>query len=338
VIYIFWGEDDFLMEEALQQLKQELGQDSLAEINTVVLEGRNLSQHELKLACQATPFLFGKRLVVIKGLIERFEPQEKGTQQFRAGERHKKEEDVQGVVDCIKETPESTMLVLVDMIEVKKDSLKNNPLFNAIAPMAQVRSFPVLTGQALAEWVRERVNSLHGRISDVAVQRLVELIGGNLRVMANEVAKLVAYAEGKNITEEDIRQVVGSAREMDIFMLVDAIIDQRSNLAEGILEQLLQSGVSPSQILVLLARQVQIMIQIKDLLSQKMSVNEIKGKMGIFSDFIWKKVVARSGKYTMERLKEIHQNILRTDLTIKKGVYEGDLALEMLVAELCQKS
>jgi len=338
LIYLFWGEDDFLMEEALQQLKQELGGNSLAEVNTIVLEGRKLSPDELKLACQATPFLFGKRLVIVKGLIERFEPQEKEAPQPRSGERHRKEGDVQAMVDCLRGTPESTVLVLMDIIEVKKNSLKNNPVFNAIGPMAQVHSFPVLKGQALAAWVRSRVNSLHGRISPVAVERLVELIGGNLRVMSNEIAKLVAYADGEIISEEDIRQVVDSAREMDVFMLIDSIIDQRSSVAEGILEQLLQNGINPSQILALLARQVQMMIQIKDLSAQKIPATEIKGRMGIFNDFIWNRIIARSGKYTLERLKEIHHNILRTDLAIKRGLYEGDLALEMLVAELCQKA
>ena len=42
----------------------------------------------------------------------------------------------------------------------------------------------------------------------------------------------------------------------------------------------------------------------------------------------------RADKYTMEKLKKIYQSLLETDLAIKTGRYDGDLALNLLVADL----
>jgi hypothetical protein len=78
------------------------------------------------------------------------------------------------------------------------------------------------------------------------------------------------------------------------------------------------------------------MIQVRDLKSQKRPITEIQTRVGIFSPFAWQKISARTEKYSLERLREIHQSILKTDLAIKTGRFEGDLALNILVADLCE--
>ena len=52
---------------------------------------------------------------------------------------------------------------------------------------------------------------------------------------------------------------------------------------------------------------------------------------------IWEKVSRRAQRYSIVRLKEIYQSLLETDLAIKTGRFEGDLALNLLVAELCSR-
>jgi DNA polymerase III delta subunit len=40
----------------------------------------------------------------------------------------------------------------------------------------------------------------------------------------------------------------------------------------------------------------------------------------------------------MERLREVYNKLLETDLAIKTGKYDGELALNLLVADLCQQA
>jgi len=112
-------------------------------------------------------------------------------------------------------------------------------------------------------------------------------------------------------------------------------MDRQVGKAEQLLQKLLMNGVVPPQILVLVARQVRILIQIKQLKSLKKPLAEMQSQVGIFSPFVWDKTSRRAEKYTLERLKEIYRSILAADLAIKTGKYEGDLALDVLVAELC---
>ena len=37
----------------------------------------------------------------------------------------------------------------------------------------------------------------------------------------------------------------------------------------------------------------------------------------------------------MERLEQVYRKLLETDLSIKRGTLRGELALDLLVADLC---
>jgi DNA polymerase III subunit delta len=335
LLYIFWGEDDFSIEEALQEIKNTLGDASMLSTNTTVMEGQKLNLNEFKAVGEAMPFLSEKRLVIVRGLLERFENREKPAN-GKKNTMSPKPDESQALAEAIQRFPGSTVLMLIDSLDVRKNSLKNNRLYQSLVNKAEVRTFPLVRGTQLSQWIQSRVNQRGASISQQATNLLMEIIGGNLHTMNNEIGKLVAYTGGRMIEEKDIRQVVSAAQEADIFAMVDAIMDRQAGTAEKILEKLLQNGIVPPQILVLLARQVQMLVQMKDLRSQKKPISEIQGRLGIASEFVWNKIYRRADKYTMDRLKEIYQSLLETDISIKTGRLDGDLALNLLAARLCQ--
>jgi DNA polymerase III subunit delta len=338
LIYVFWGEDEYSREEALQNIKSKLGDLSLLSTNTNVLDGNKLTLNELKACAEAMPFLAEKRLVIIKGLIERYESKAGTGKAKKSTSANTKLDEIQELITCIKGLPPSTILVLTDNIEVKKSSLQNNLLYKGILDKAEIKSFPLLKGIKLSQWIEERVNKRGASISHQATGIMAELIGGDLLTINNEINKLTAFTAGRRIEEKDVRMVVSAAQEADIFTMVDAIIDQKSAIAEQILQSLIRNGVAPAQILVLIARQIQMMVQIKDLKAQKKSLSEIQSRMGISYGFIWEKIFSRSEKYTMEGLKRTYKIILDTDIAIKTGKFEGDLAMDIMVADLCAGS
>ncbi|HSW58908.1 MAG TPA: DNA polymerase III subunit delta [Dehalococcoidales bacterium] len=334
MLYILWGEDEFSRVEALSEIKKGLGDFDVMYTNTNLLEGQKLTLNELRACVETAPFLSSHRLVVIKGLLERFEPKDKSARP-KKGPR---EDESAALAGCINRMPPSTILVLTDTIEFKKTSLHNNPLFTAISEKANVRSFPVLKGSKLSQWIQSRVAHYSSSISVQATNLLMGYVGGDLFTMSNEIQKLTAYTAGRRIEEKDVRAVVAASQEADIFMLVDAILDHKAGVAEQILQKLLQSGVVAPQILALLARQVQALIQIKELKALKKSSSEIQSHLGIFSPFLWERMSTRAQRYTLDGLKEIYRKLLETDVAIKTGRYEADLAINILAVELCHSA
>ena len=71
---IFHGKDDFSVHEALASLKSELGSDDMLADSTDHVVGSSARPDALLALCQTTPFLSAHRLVVVEGLLGRFEP------------------------------------------------------------------------------------------------------------------------------------------------------------------------------------------------------------------------------------------------------------------------
>ena len=74
LLYILFGADDFSLNESLEEIKKGIGDRPMLDSNTTILEGRQLTPNQLREVCAALPFLAPKRLVIVKGLLERFEP------------------------------------------------------------------------------------------------------------------------------------------------------------------------------------------------------------------------------------------------------------------------
>ena len=69
--FVYYGVEEFLRSRAVAELSAQLGDRSLASMNTAMLDGRKLTLPELKDAVEAMPFLVEKRLVVVNGLLSR---------------------------------------------------------------------------------------------------------------------------------------------------------------------------------------------------------------------------------------------------------------------------
>jgi DNA polymerase-3 subunit delta len=226
--------------------------------------------------------------------------------------------------------PPTTVLIFID-----GDIKKGNLLLKQLAPSAQVRQFSELKGNTLNEWIRNRVKNNGGVASPEAVKLLAAYAGDNLWVLASEIDKLILYCGGKRIEEKDVKEVVSYAREANIFTMVDALIEGRSVTAVPLLQQMLDEGAAAPYILFMITRQVRLLVEVKELINLKCNRNEIRERMGIASDFVLNKALEQSRNYSMERLEQIYRKILETDISIKQGIWKGDLALDLLVAELC---
>jgi DNA polymerase-3 subunit delta len=326
LLYLLHGEDDFSLRQALEEIKRSIGDQAALVANTTILDGHQVTVEQLRSVCEATPFLGEKRLVIIHGLLERFEVKGKPTR----GKSTLPQSEYKSFGEYISRFPESTVLVLTDGKITPK-----NPLFALLSPRAKVMSFPLLKEAKLCQWIQKRVRERGGSISPQAVELLARFVGGNLWVMANEIDKLVLFTSGRRIEEEDVRLVVSYAQEASVFTLIDAILGFRAALAEQLLTELLQRGAAPAYLLFMLSRQVQMIVRAKELRRQRKNEAEIQDKLALTSDFVLRKTLEQAGKYSWTRLKEVYHKLLEADLALKTGKYDAEIVFNILIAELC---
>ncbi len=331
LLYILQGQDDFSLRQALEGIKKGIGDYDLLPANITMLEGQQLSLAQLRSICQTVPFLTEKRLVVVEGLLARFEPKGKSTPRKKTKQVTNQENEYKSWAAGISQLPESTILVLID-----GKVASNNPLLTELSGKAEVKRFPLLREASLRQWIQKQVREEGGSISPQAVNLLAKLIGSNLWIMANEIKKLVLLTSGRRIEEEDVRTLVSYAQETNVFAMVDAILEFKSGIAEKLLQQLLREGAAPAYLLFMLARQVRMIVRAKELRSQGKPEVEIQNRLGLSSEFALRRTLEQAGRHPLSRVIEVYHKLLETDLAIKTGKYDGELALNILIAELGQ--
>ena len=314
MIILFHGPDDFSIREAVQkQLKAALPVDT-ADLNLTWLSGDQVTPDALRFACEAAPFLADRRAVV----VERFFSGKKATH-------------VDAVAEYLPRVPANTLLLFVE----EDAPPKSGPVARALAEAkVKVQFFGPFTGAALVRWIKDRAKALGGQISDPAAQLLASFVGGELRQLSNEVAKLVTYAgPGKMVEPEHVRLLVNEATETNIWALVDGVGRGQLRPALGALQQLLEAGERPERIMGMVARQVRLLVQARDCAERKVSEGETAKALGV-SGFQLRKVQEQARLFRLERLKGMHRRTQEADVAIKTGRQPATLAVELLVTDL----
>jgi DNA polymerase-3 subunit delta len=327
MFYILYGRDSFSLNQSVEEIKAGLGDRETVATNTTSIDGRNLTLGELRNTCDVLPFLSSQRLAIVNGLLGRFEPKQSRP---RSGKRRSQSGlgEWEGMASYVKQMPETTVLVLVDG-EVKGQ----NPLLKQLSPLAEVRTFPLLRGKELTAWIQHRVEEEGGHITIQAVDLLAALIGGDLWAMDGEIQKLLLYSQERPIDEDDVRQLVSYVQEANIFALVDAVAEGRTEPAQQILHRLYKEGMAPTHILTMITRQFRLIALARDL-EPGLSRPQVQDRLGLKSSYPLDKTLRQARLYDFEGVRRAYDKLLETDSAIKTGRYDDKLALELLVTEL----
>jgi DNA polymerase-3 subunit delta len=340
VFYILHGREGFGRSEELAGLRARLadGDEAMAQLNTTILDGQHLTLGELRHACDTVPFMYDRRLVVVHGLLSRLAPNRAGKE---AGTRKAQEPTsrrtfLDELAAYLPTLPDTTRLVFVE-----EESLKaSHPILKLAQKQhekgkAYIKQFKQPKEWELPNWIQHQVRDKGGDISWDACGKIVELAGNDLRLLDLEIDKLLLYAGDRQVTETDVRALTSRAREADIFDLVDCVGRREADQALRELHQLLDQEEPPLKLLGMLARQVRILIQVRELRASRMTEAEIIKRLKLHP-YVVEKGTAQARNFTMEQLEKAHALLVETDWRIKTGEMEDVLALDMLVVALAR--
>ena len=324
--YVFHGADDLSSAEALADLRQRLGTPETADLNTTLLDGGSVEMGELKHACETVPFLADKRLVIVTGLLTRLS--RRGSEDSSPG----RSEYVSALRDYVTQVPETTRLVFVESQALAAR--------NSILKLAQkhergyVRRFDPPKPRQLGGWVEKRVAKYGGSIEARAAQHLAAVVGSDLRVLDQEVDKLVIYVGGeRKIAVADVDAVVPYAQAALVFDLVDAMGERDSRTAARVLHGLLDGGEHPLRILAMIIRQFRLLIQVKELKSGGAGPGDVARELRLHP-YPAGKLCTQATRFTAEQLEKAHRHLLEIDVQIKTGQVDAEVALDLLVEAL----
>jgi DNA polymerase-3 subunit delta len=332
--YILHGEDELSRTEAIAKLRAKMGDPQFADLNTTQFDGRKVSLSELQHACDSVPFLADNRLVIVTGMLTRMDPRRAKNEDD--GEESEEEanptlsKDLAAYLDRL---PDTTRLIFVE----SKSLAKNNPILkhaaSADSKHAYVKEFVAPTERALPKWIQDRVTAKGGTIEGAAIADLAAHVGTDLRLLDNEIEKLMVYRLNESIRAQDVQLLVASVHESDIFALVDAIGRREANTALKLLHAQLDHNAAPGYLLSMITRQFRLLLQMKDLATRGRTVDAAREQLKMHP-FVANKTWTQALNFSLPQLEAIYQKLLDVDISIKTGRSEPVLALDVLIVEL----
>ncbi|HZT43376.1 MAG TPA: DNA polymerase III subunit delta [Chthonomonadaceae bacterium] len=265
-VYLFYGEEDGLKQEALAALKRHV---VAADFDLEELDAGATADAILAAAGQI-PFGSERRLVVVTGL-------EQWRERGRQAEADRLAEGLERLSD-------SACLALVAWAgeeEARRKTAVTSKLDAAAKKLGALVACKALRGEALMDWVRERARQEGKRMDAAAAEQLVQMIGGEIRPLEQEIRKLACYVgEGETIQAQDVAVVTASSPEDVMFAAVEAITRRQTDKALTLLAELHRYDPKPQavagKLLALLARQYRMLWQARFLVQKRVSPRDVR--------------------------------------------------------------
>ena len=339
MFYILHGEEPFGLSEALAGMRRKMGEvdAAMGDLNTTVLDGKKLEFGELRHVCDSMPFMSDRRLVVVHDLLARLKS---GGRKRPAGQQGDEEpawkrEFLDRLAEYLPNLPETTYLVFAEQETLPA----SHPIMKVAKAegkdRAHVQNFKLPKDWELPGWIQKRASAKKGNLSAEAIELLSALIGPDLRLLDLEIEKLLLYADGRQVTSEDVLALVSRAREANIFDLVDCVGRRETDRALRLLHQFLDDDEAALYLLAMLARQIRILIQVSELQSEFMGKQEMAKRLKLHP-YVVEKAMAQARNFEMPQLEAAHQRLIQADWAIKTGQQDGALALDMLIVDLAR--
>jgi DNA polymerase-3 subunit delta len=269
-VYIFFGEEDRLKDEAVTALTDHLVPPDWRDFDLEAMEAGSADAGAILAAAGQIPFGAERRLVIVKGM-----------EQWRDRNR---QAEAERLAEGVARLPSSACLALVvaaEDDEARRKTAITAKLDNAVKKAGALVAFRALKGEGLAAWVSARAQQEGKGIEAAACQLLVETVGSEMLLLEQEIRKLAAYVGDRSaITARDVGLVVASTPEDVMFTTVDAITRRQTDRALTLLSELHRYDPKPQavagKLLSLLGRQYRMLWQAKFLAERRVNPRDVR--------------------------------------------------------------
>ena len=237
--YIFYGEESYLREYYLGEVRKKLIPDGFEEFNYHALEGKDVTVQALAEMAEAMPMMAERTLLVISDYDI-----------FKLNEEREK------LIAFLGDIPEYCCVIFVyDTVEYKPNRTMKK-LCKAISDHVEAVEFKAADSSDLLAWIARRFKAMDKEIDRQTAEYLVFLCGGLMTGLVPEIQKIGTYAKGKTITQKDIDAVADPILSAEVFKLSDAVLQGNYDLAASILGDLLKMQQEPIMIVAALGSQL----------------------------------------------------------------------------------
>lgn len=320
-LYVFHGEEDYLRDYYLGELKKKLTGGGMEEFNLHTFQGKEIDAQKLSIAVDCLPMMSERTLVLVYDY-----------DLFKAGEEQR-----QKLIALFASLPEYVCLVFVyDLIPYKADA--RTKLAQALKEYGSVVQFSRQEQGDLVSWLKRRFRALGKEIDSAQAEYLIFLCGGLMTGLVSEVEKIGAYAKGGKITRGDIDAVAAPVLDAVVFKMTDAIAAGDFNRAAGVLGDLFQLRQEPIMILSVLGKQLRQLYSARLALEQGKQTSYLMELWGMRQSYPAQRLFQSCRRYSLGWCRRAVCLAEETDLAMKSTGRDNEELLVDLLLQLATPS
>ena len=311
-VIFLWGEEAWLIDATIGQIEA-VGIDAeTREFNREVFYGDEAEAHAVVTAAQTMPWLGSQRLVLVRG-----------------ADALPRTADPPLVAYCQQPSPSTCLIFTAQRAEASR------PLFALLLKLPWAVRFRRLLPRELSTWIEQRSAASGCRMTADAVAALIETVGNDLRLLANEIDKLVTFVGAEQVIDvESLTALTDDMREMSVFELARFL--SAGDLAEALRAwgKFASSGEYPGLALGAIIHHVRQLWRLKLAQATSASPERLARELNIPA-FTVRRLSAQAAALEPERLRQWLEALLEADQTLKRSGLPPQSVFERLILRFC---
>lgn len=320
-LYFFHGEEVFLLQHYLGQLKKLLIDDLTESFNFHKLTSETFDIQPFADAVENLPMMAEYTMVHVDEV-----------DLFKLSES-----DREKMVQILSDIPEYCTVVFTYETTAWKPDKRNKKLYDAIQSNASIVEFPKQELRDLTAWVTRHFAARNKQISTELCTYLIDITGGTMTALSGEIDKICSYSGADLIKKSDIDAVTEPVLDAVVFQMTDQLGKGQYSAALESLQKLIKMQEEPLGILGNIGSHFRRISAARVLLDNGKGTSDLM-KLYAMGEYPARKTMEAARRFSPSFCKKAVQWIIETDYAMKTSYDDPKRLLEKLVLNLAQEA
>ena len=319
-LYIFYGEEMFLLHHYLEQLRLCVVDPLTESFNYHRLNNETFDILAFADAVENLPMMAERTMVQVDD-IDLFKLPES---------------DREKIVEILSDIPEYCTVVFTYETVAWKPDKRLKKLWDAVSS-GQLVEFAKQGQRDLVSWIQRHFLAKGKQISPDLCIYLIEITDGTMTALAGEIAKIVAFSGSESICKADIDAVTEPVLDAVVFRMTDQLGAGEYGAALQTLQKLLKMQQEPILILGAIGGHFRRLSTARILLDNGKNHGDLQKLCGI-GDYPARKAMDAARRFRPSFCCKAAELILETDYKMKTSFDDPERLLELLILQLAQEA
>ena len=320
-LYVFYGEEVFLLKHYLTQMRKLLLDPLTESFNYHRFNNENFHLQAFGDAVEGMPMMAEYTFVQVDE-VDFFK--------FNEADRNQ-------IAAFLGDVPEwCTVVFTYETVEWKPDK-RYKKLWEAVDSAATIVEFAKQEQRDLIAWVTRHFAAHKKRISTDLCSYLIDITGGIMTALSSEIEKICAYSGADEIHRTDIDAVTEPVLDAVVFQMTDLLSKGNYAAALDKLQTLLKMQQEPLAILGAVGSHFRRLSAARVLLDNGRSSSELQKLCGL-ADYPARKTMDAARHISAPFCAKAAKLVVETDYKMKTSFDDNERLLEFLILQLAQEA